>query len=199
MAQSKRLVIGLGNPGSQYEKTRHNVGFTVVEQLAAQCRVDLKMSGRAQARTGQGRWRGYPFVLAQPQTWMNLSGQAVRYLQNKLGLSPNELIVIVDDIYLPLGTLRLRGKGGSGGHNGLQDIIDSLGTQAFPRLRIGVGDSFNRGNQARHVLSTFTPEEIELLQPVMKRACGAVKSFVADGLSVAMNRYNRGQSPTRAS
>ena len=149
------------------------------------------MRGRAHACVGKGKWRGYPIVLAQPQTWMNLSGQAVSYLVRKLRLAANEIIVIVDDIHLPLGTLRLRPAGGAGGHNGLQSIIDMLGTTDFPRLRIGVGNEFNSGTQSQHVLSKFSPEESELIKPAVKEACEAVKAFVSDGLSVAMNRHNR--------
>lgn len=191
MPTTKRLIVGLGNPGSSYEATRHNVGFTVIDKLASQCRVNMKMRGRARACVGKGKWRGYPIVLAQPQSWMNLSGQAVSYLVRKLRLAANEIIVIVDDIHLPLGTLRLRPAGGAGGHNGLQNIIDMLGTSDFPRLRIGVGNEFSHGAQSQHVLSEFSPDEAELLQPALKEACEAVKAFVTDGLSVAMNRHNR--------
>ena len=191
MPRSKRLVVGLGNPGPQYAATRHNVGFTVIEELAAQCRVELRLRGRAMARMGKGKWRGFPFVLSQPQTWMNLSGQSVQCLKRKLGLPPSELIVIVDDIHLPVGSLRLRPSGGAGGHNGLQSIIDALGTSDFPRLRIGVGNQFSRGDQSSHVLSEFSPEESDQLQPVLKQACEAVKTFIAEGLTVAMNRHNR--------
>ena len=194
MPTTRRLIVGLGNPGSDYEATRHNVGFAVIDELAAQCRVEMKLLGRAQALTGDGKWRGYPIVLVQPQTWMNLSGRAVLYMQRKLKLAVSELIVLVDDIYLPLGTLRLRAAGGAGGHNGLQSIIDALGTADFPRLRIGVGSDFARGGQSAHVLSKFTTQEAESIQPVLNEACEAVKTFVAEGLTVAMNRHNQRRS-----
>lgn len=186
-----RLIVGLGNPGPSYEATRHNVGFAVIDQLVAQCRVDMKLRRRAHALTGNGRWRGYPIVLAQPQTWMNLCGRAVEYLKRKYRLSASELLVIVDDIYLPLGMLRLRAAGGAGGHNGMQSIIDAIGTSDFPRLRIGVGSDFERGCQSTHVLSKFSPQETELIQPVLQEACEAAKTFITDGITLAMNRHNR--------
>ena len=126
---------------------------------------------------------------------MNRSGQAVRHLQRRYGLENRELMVVVDDIYLPVGTLRLRSSGGAGGHNGLQDIIDSLGTNEFPRMRIGVGDAFDRGGQASYVLSPYTPVELEQLMVVLERACNAAKTFVTDGLVTTMNRFNRRNSP----
>ena len=191
MPTRRRLIVGLGNPGESYEATRHNVGFVVIDNLAAQCRVEMKFIGRAQARTGRAKWRGYPIVLAQPQTWMNLSGKAVAYLKRNLGLAASEIFVIVDDIYLPLGRLRLRAAGGAGGHNGMQSIIDEIGTADFPRLRIGVGSDYDRGRQSAHVLSEFSPEEVDLIQPALKEACEAVKTYVTDGMTLAMNRHNR--------
>jgi len=191
MPTRRRLIVGLGNPGESYEATRHNVGFVVIDNLAAQCRVEMKLRGRAQARTGRGKWRGYPLVLAQPQTWMNRSGKAVAYLKRKFGLAASEILVIVDDIYLPLGMLRLRAAGGAGGHNGMQSIIDEIGTAGFPRLRIGVGGDFERGHQSAHVLSEFSPEEAERIQPALKEACSAIRTYVTDGMTMAMNRHNR--------
>ena len=191
MARSKRLLIGLGNPGQIYRGTRHNVGFAVVDRLADQLAVSLHDDGRATALTGEGKWRGFPVILAKPQTWMNCSGESVHRLQRRFGLQNNHLMVIVDDIHLPVGRLRLRPGGSAGGHNGLQNVIDSLGTNEFPRMRIGVGDEFCQGRQASHVLSPFSAQELEHLTGVMKRACAAAKTFVSDGLPSTMNKFNR--------
>ena len=191
MARSKRLLVGLGNPGDTYEDTRHNVGFAVVDRLAEQWAVTLRKDVRTVALAGEHRWRGCPIVLAKPLSWMNRSGQAVRKLQHRYGLESRECMIIMDDINLPIGRLRLRPGGGAGGHNGLQDIIDSLGTDAFPRMRIGVGNKFSRGQQARYVLSPFTPEELEQVTVVLGLACDASKMFVSEGLTTAMNRFNR--------
>lgn len=191
MARRKRLLIGLGNPGDTYVGTRHNVGFAVIDRLAEQWAVSLRKDGRAKALTGEGRWGGFPVILAKPQTWMNRSGQSVRRLQRRYGLANSEFMVIVDDIHLPVGRLRVRPGGSAGGHNGLQDIIDSLEADDFPRLRIGVGSEFSRGDQSSYVLSPFTPLELEELSGGINQACAAAKSFVTDGLPATMNRFNR--------
>ena len=194
MAGSKRLLIGLGNPGAAYEATRHNVGFAVAEALAVQARTSFKHDGRADALIAEGRVRGRPVILAKPLTYMNRSGLTVKHLRRRFGLEPTELLVIVDDINLELGKLRLRERGSAGGHNGVQDIIDRLGTDAFPRLRLGVGSDFDRGGQVDYVLSPFTDAEQEVIEATVARARDAAVTFVTDGIVTAMNRFNRGKS-----
>jgi len=189
MPRSKRLIVGLGNPGTEYEGTRHNVGFVVVKTLADRTGIALSM-GRFQALEGWGRHRGCPFGLALPLTYVNRSGDAVKPLMSQHGLSPNELLVVVDDLHLPPGTIRLRAGGGSGGHNGLEHIAERIGTTDFPRLRIGIGSDFPRGRQADYVLSPFTDEQQPFIDEAIDQACEAALSFVHDGISTAMNRYN---------
>ncbi len=189
MASSKRLIIGLGNPGDEYERTRHNVGFMVVDALAEKTRINLK--NRGQAVTGSGKWRGRPIVLAKPLTYMNRSGLAVQALVRKLKMDPTDLIVLVDDINLPVGRIRLREKGGTGGHNGLEAIIDCLGTDSFPRVRIGIGNEFSRGGQSDYVLSPFLEEEQPSIDKAVEMARGAALAYVTDGITTAMNRFSR--------
>ncbi len=189
MPRSKRLIVGLGNPGAEYEGTRHNVGFAVVEALAERTGVSLS-AGRFQALEGWGSYRGYPFGLALPFTYVNRSGEAVKPLLRHYGLAPNELLVVVDDLHLPIGTIRLRPGGGSGGHNGLEHIARCLGTTDFPRLRIGIGNDFPRGKQADYVLSPFTDEQQPFIDEASERAGEAALTFVREGIEPAMNRYN---------
>lgn len=194
MAGSKRLLIGLGNPGADYEGTRHNVGFAVVEALAERARAVFKHDGRADAFVASGRLRGRPVVLVKPLTYMNRSGSTVKHLMRRLGVEPTDILIIVDDINLTLGKLRLRERGSAGGHNGVQDVIDRLDTDAFPRLRIGVGSAFAQGRQVDYVLSPFTEEEQPVIDEAVVRARDAAVTFVVDGIVTAMNRFNRGKS-----
>lgn len=188
MARAKRLIIGLGNPGAQYEGTRHNVGFEVVEALAAQ--ADLALAHEAEALVGWGRHRGCSFGVAMPLTYMNRSGQSVRKLMGRHGLTPADLLVVYDDLNLEPGRLRLRPQGSAGGHNGLQDIIDRLGTREVARLRIGIGDDFRRGRQVDYVLEPFSAEQRPLIDEAVVKAQEAALTFACQGLDIAMNRYN---------
>jgi len=188
MAASKRLIIGLGNPGSTYEKTRHNVGFEVIEAIADRIKDPFRTKG--QSKLAWGSWRARPFGVAMPQTFMNRSGLAVEELVRKNGLSPQDILVIVDDLHLSTGVIRIRQKGGTGGHNGLEDIADWLDTDDFPRLRIGIGNEFGRGRQAEYVLDPFTEEERALIDPAIDKARDAALTFVTDGITTAMNRFN---------
>jgi len=190
MAGSNRLLVGLGNPGAAYAGTRHNVGFRVVDALAERARITFQQDGRAEALVGQGRVRGRPVILAKPQGYMNRSGATVQHLVRRYALDPADLLIIVDDLNLTLGKLRLRERGSAGGHNGVQDVIDHLDTDAFPRLRLGIGDLFARGNQVDYVLSLFTEEEQPVIDEAVTRARDAALTFVTDGIVVAMNRFN---------
>lgn len=190
MAKNARLIVGLGNPGSEYEDTRHNIGFAIVDAIAEKARITFKYDGRADAFVGEGRVRGGPVLLAKPLTYMNRSGDAVKRLAKRYQFVSRELFVIVDDINLVTGKLRLRQRGSAGGHNGVQDIIDCLGTDDFPRLRIGIGNDFPRGRQADYVLSPFSVDELPVIEEAVQRGRDAAITFVTDGIVTAMNRFN---------
>ncbi len=190
MSKGQRLIVGLGNPGREYEETRHNIGFAVLDALAARSRATFQVDGRADAHVAQGRVRGRNLTLVKPQTYMNRSGITVKHLLRRYGLEPRDCLVIVDDLNLATGKLRLRDGGSAGGHNGVQDIIDRLGTDAFPRLRFGIGNAFERGQQVDYVLAPFDREEEEVVASSVKRATDAAITFVVDGLVIAMNRFN---------
>jgi len=190
MARANRLIIGLGNPGPDYENTRHNVGFMVVDRIAE--KIGMAMRDEAAASViGEGRWRGRPLALAKPMTFMNRSGQAYQALRRRYGLTALDIIVIYDDISLPLGAIRLRQKGSAGGHNGVENIIDHLNSTDFPRLRVGVGDSFPRGGQVRYVLEPFLEEERPDVEKATEIAAEAALCFVRNGMLTAMNSYNK--------
>ncbi len=187
----KLFVVGLGNPGKQYAKTRHNVGFMVVEALA---------ENHQQAfRAGKGDYliseafriapSGEELVLIKPLTYMNNSGQAVRHVRDYYKLAIEQFLIISDDFQLPFGKLRLRAQGSEGGHNGLRSIITHLGAQNFARLRLGIGE-VTAANNADYVLSTFSKAEAEPLAEMIQRACDAVLDVATYGVSYAMNKYN---------
>lgn len=185
-----KLVVGLGNPGSKYEGTRHNVGFAAVDILAARHFVQWEAAPRG-AGALVGRWRAADVVLAKPLTFMNLSGAAVVALLQFYKIELPDMLVIVDEVQLDTGRIRLRPEGSAGGHNGLKSIIESLGTGAFPRLRIGVGRGDTRRDLADHVLAKFDADERPIIDEAIGRAADASEAFVADGMAVAMNRFNR--------
>ena len=188
MASSGRLVAGLGNPGLKYEGTRHNIGFKVADAVAE--RTGARWKEKGEAYLADARWRSRPLLLMKPQTFMNRSGTAIETVARKKKFDPREILVVVDDISLPVGTVRLRPSGGSGGHNGLEDIIDWLDSTDFPRLRVGIGSDFERGGQSDYVLSPFTAEERPVMDEAVERARDAVLTFVTDGVQTAMNRFN---------
>ena len=189
MPKSKRLIIGLGNPGPDYEETRHNIGFMVADAVADLGRITFEHE-RGDVLLGWGRIRSYPVGVAKPLVFMNRSGQSVRTLLQHHKLDMQEMLVVVDDINLPVGKLRLRKDGSAGGHNGVQDIIDRLGSDDFPRLRFGIGNDFDRGRQSDYVLSPFTAEERPIVDEGIVRARDAAAAFVTDGITTAMNRFN---------
>jgi PTH1 family peptidyl-tRNA hydrolase len=183
------LIVGLGNPGLEYSATRHNLGFLSLERLAQKHR--LRFSGkRGKSIVARGSLNGHDVALAKPQTYMNLSGQAVRDLLRIYGVPPKSLLVVYDDVDLPTGTIRLRGNGGPGTHNGMRSIVDALGTTEFPRLRIGVGQPTNGQDLADYVLGLPTPDERTLLDEALGRAVEAIETFVRRGVGAAMNAYN---------
>lgn len=184
-----RLVVGLGNPGADYADTRHNVGFKVVERLVS--RWTARAGERRPAyRSWQGEYRDVDVALLEPLTYMNVSGDAVREWRERYGVEPGDLLVIADDVYLPVGSVRLRGRGSSGGHRGLDSIEAALGTRDYARLRIGVG-AVDAAELKQHVLAEPAAEERDTLEQAAERAADAVECWVADGLIAAMNRFNR--------
>ena len=184
----KYLVVGLGNIGAEYAETRHNIGFKVLDALAAASDTSF-MSGRYGA-TATLRHRGHQVTLLKPSTYMNLSGKAVRYWLTELKIDRANLLVVVDDIALPFGELRMRTKGSAGGHNGLKNIAELLGTEDYARMRFGVGGDFARGRQVDYVLGEFTDEENKLMPERLKLFGDAVLSFVSVGPDRTMNTYN---------
>jgi len=184
------VIAGLGNPGSKYEKTRHNVGFQVIERIAAQYHIDINMK-RHKALCGTGMIEGIKVLLIKPQTYMNLSGESIRETLNFYKMNPEkEFLVIYDDISLPLGQLRIRKKGSAGGHNGIKNIIQNLGTQEFMRIKIGVGEKPEDYDLVDYVLGHFSKEDEKIMKEAYERAVRAVAGILVDGPDQAMNDFN---------
>lgn len=190
MPRARRLIVGLGNPGPEYEATRHNAGFLVADAVARAAGLVFE-DGRGPFVIAAGSYRGVPLAVAKPMDFMNRSGTAVKKLLGRLGLAPDDLLVVYDDLSLDLGQIRLRGKGSAGGHNGVQDVIDQLNSENFPRLRVGIGSSFPRGGQVEYVLAPFGEDEQPVIEEAVETAAEAALTFVREGLVPAMNRYNR--------
>lgn len=184
----KYLIAGLGNIGSEYEGTRHNIGFDVVEEIAREAGVSFQLE--SQALLARVKHKGRTLILIKPTTYMNLSGKAVRYWLQKENLEIENLLVLVDDLNIPMGKLRMRGKGSDGGHNGLKSIDQLLGRQDYARLRIGIGNSFATGKQVNYVLGPWSAEERKILPDVIQRSVDAVKNFSTIGLARTMNLVN---------
>lgn len=185
----KYLIVGLGNPGAEYADTRHNIGFQVLELLAARSAARF-----APARYGdmaEFRHKGRTFILLKPATFMNLSGKAVRYWMEQENVPAERLLVITDDLALPFGTIRIKPSGGAGGHNGLNSIIELLGTEAFPRLRFGIGSDFAKGRQSEYVLGSWNELERKTLDERTELASKAVLQFGLLGIDQAMNGFNK--------
>ena len=189
-----KLIVGLGNPGAEYERTRHNVGWHAVDAFAAKFRIALDTHEK-NAMTGRGRVAGGTVVVAKPLTYMNLSGDAVRLLVNTYTEELSDLMVVYDDIDLPAGRGRIRPNGSSGTHNGMRSIVAALGSEGFPRLRIGVkGPSFGEERLRDYVLDEFSAEEEPLVKRTIERAVDAMVLFVRDDLKRAMNEFNRDET-----
>lgn len=184
------LIVGLGNPGREYENTRHNIGFRCVETLAQKHHLTFDRKKKSKAKLADGIIAGKQVLIAKPQTYMNLSGTSVQGLSAFYRIPPARIIVLFDDLDLPLGTLRIRPKGGSGGHRGLTDIIQRLGTQNFPRIRFGIGRPPGQMDPAAFVLRPFTPEENEQAEPTVQRAVQTLERWLTEGIDSAMNHYN---------
>lgn len=184
----KLLIVGLGNPGPKYKNTRHNIGFKIVDTLAGQQGITFEADRYGDK--AEFNFKGRKFILIKPSTFMNLSGKAVRYWLDKEKIAIQNLMVITDDLNLAFGTIRLKGKGSHGGHNGLKHIQDILQTTAYPRFRFGISDEFSKGQQIDYVLSNWTSAEEEQLEERLKTSSELVLSFGTAGMNTTMNNFN---------
>ncbi|MCB0765598.1 MAG: aminoacyl-tRNA hydrolase [Flavobacteriales bacterium] len=185
----KYLIVGLGNPGPEYADTRHNIGFKVLEHLAD--RAEVRFTTERYGDRAELRHKGRTFILIKPSTFMNLSGKAVRYWMEQENIPVDRLLVITDDLALPFGAIRIKPGGGAGGHNGLTSIIGILGSEAFPRLRFGIGSDFTRGRQSEYVLGAWSETERTTLAERIELAGKAILQFGLLGVDQAMNGFNK--------
>ncbi len=186
-----KLIVGLGNPGIEYQFTPHNMGFLAVDRIAEQCGVRVN-NRHCRAQTARTRLAGHEVVLAKPETYMNLSGASVAELVREYETQPEQdLVLLYDELDLPFGTLRVRPRGRSAGHNGVESVIAALGTQQITRIRMGVGPDYPVGDGARYVLSQFKKPQLAVVDQVFDEAAEAVRVILADGVQAAMNRFNR--------
>lgn len=184
----KFLIVGLGNIGAEYEGTRHNIGFMVLDRLAAENGVKFHMDRHAY--WSEIKYKGHLLELIKPTTYMNESGKAVRYWLEQEKIPVERCLIVVDDLALEPGQLRMKSGGSAGGHNGLSNINLILGTQNYPRLRFGIGSNFHKGQQIDYVLGKFTPQDLALVEPKIDIACEMIKSFVFAGIANTMNTFN---------
>ena len=184
----KYLIVGLGNPGYEYENTRHNTGFMVLDKMAESAGVSYE--DKRYGYVAETSIKGRKVFLLKPTTYMNLSGNAVRYWLQKENIDQKRLLVVVDDLSIPLGDYRLKGNGSNGGHNGLGNIQQLIGQQ-YARLRMGIGSDFQRGQQVDWVLGKYTDEDMRTLQPSIDEAVEIIRSFVLAGLDITMNQFNK--------
>jgi PTH1 family peptidyl-tRNA hydrolase len=190
------MIVGLGNPGKRYAQNRHNIGFRCIDLLAKRNSIQIKRS-QCQSKVGGGAIAGVEVILARPQTFVNISGEAVRGLMRKYRISLDDLIIICDDLDLPAGKVRIRQNGGSGGHNGLKSIIEETGTQDFCRVKIGIGrppgeqeTGMDEEAVISYVLGDFNPDEVQLMEQAITRAVEAVEYLLTEGIAAAMNKFN---------
>jgi PTH1 family peptidyl-tRNA hydrolase len=188
--QNVLMIVGLGNPGSRYTKTRHNVGFEIVSAISEEYMIPLK-AHPVNARVGRGRIHGRDVVLVQPMAYMNLCGNPVFQLAQSFGLSCEDMLIVHDDMDLAFGRIKIKEKGGSGGHNGMQSLMDAFGEGDFARLRVGIGRPEAGMNAVDHVLSSFNQEEGNMLEHIISRARDAAVTVLCNGAKEGMNRFNR--------
>ncbi len=184
------LIVGLGNPGREYENTRHNIGFRVIDRLSKDLGIDLSKS-RCSAATGQLQWEGHKLILAKPETFMNLSGDSVAELVRWFKIEAGHLIVVHDDLDIEPGSLKVRQNGNSAGHHGVESIIKALGSPDLIRIRVGIGRGSLAGDNSQYVLSQVPDGEQEIIDSAVVSAAEAALSIVRDGVAAAMNRFNR--------
>lgn len=185
-----KLIVGLGNPGMQYAATRHNIGFEVIDSIAETYNISV-MKNKYKALIGEGNIAGEKVILMKPQTYMNLSGEAVKACMDFHKISNEDLIVIYDDISLAVGQLRIRKSGSAGGHNGIKNIIAHLGTQEFPRIKFGVGEKPAGWDLANYVLGRFSEDDMKIIGPRVGDAVKATETIINSGIEKAMNNYNK--------
>lgn len=185
----KYLIVGLGNIGAEYDATRHNIGFDVADAFV------IKHGGKfdldRHAFKAEIKWKGKTFIVIKPTTYMNLSGKALKYWLDKEAIPLENTLVIVDELALPIETLRLRASGSAAGHNGLRNIEEVLGTNAYPRLRFGIGNNFPKGQQVKFVLSRWLPDELPIVKEKILKSVEIIESFAATGITRTMNTYNK--------
>lgn len=184
----KYLIVGLGNIGAEYRDTRHNIGFMILDALAKASNISF--TTERYGDVARMRLKNKQLVLLKPSTYMNLSGNAVRYWKEKEGIDTDHLLILVDDLALPFGTVRIKPRGSDAGHNGLKNIAQILGTDTYPRLRFGIGNDFPRGCQIEYVLGAFTLDQRQQLPTRIEVAIEALRSFCLAGIQTAMNTYN---------
>lgn len=184
----KYLIVGLGNIGEEYSNTRHNIGFIILDALANN--LEVRFGSGRYSNYVEAKFRGRNLILVKPTTYMNLSGKAVNYWIKQENIPIENVLIIVDDIALPLGTIRMKSKGSDGGHNGLISIIESIGSNQFPRLRFGIGNNFAKGYQVDYVLGKWTKSEEKELLPKIETSVDIIKSFIMSGIDFTMNTYN---------
>jgi PTH1 family peptidyl-tRNA hydrolase len=188
-----KLIVGLGNPGREYRETRHNVGFMVIDELARRHSLTLALApSQVPDAFIAKKYGAEPLLVAKPLTFMNRSGDAVAALSRYYDIAPGDLLVVVDDVDLPIGRIRARQRGSAGTHNGLKSLVERLGTTEFPRLRLGIGRGDSRRDLADYVLSKFEPGELPVLEEFITRAADAAEMFAAEGIEKVMNAYNPG-------
>ncbi len=183
------IVVGLGNPGPRYKNTRHNVGWWCIDELARRSDITIGRGNR-HADLGEGYLRAVQITLARPITFMNKSGDAISYLLRRYNATPRQLVVLADDMALLPGRIRVRPHGGAGGQNGLKSIINTMGTNEFTRVRVGIGRPFDRGDEIDHVLTTFPPDELAAVKEAIVKAADAVEILATEGVDRAMNVFN---------
>ena len=190
-----KLIVGLGNPGIEYQFTPHNLGFLAVDRIAQQCGVEVR-NRQCRALTARAEIAGVPVLLAKPETFMNLSGLSVRELVDEYQADPiKDLLVIYDELDLPLGTIRVRKQGSAAGHNGMKSILGALGSQEVQRIRLGIAPDHEVGDGARYVLGAFRKAQYPLIDEVLDMAAKAVQKILTDGVDAAMNEFNRRPDP----
>ncbi len=185
----KYLIVGLGNIGEEYANTRHNIGFIVLDALAKSLKAEYSIDRHT--FIAKAKFKSRIFIMMKPTTYMNLSGKAVKYWMQKEKIAPENILIVVDDLAITTGSLRMKIKGGDGSHNGLASIIESLGTTDFPRLRIGIGDDFAKGYQSQYVLGKWTRKEEEIMIPKIDMAVEMIKSFSTLGIEKTMTFFNK--------
>ena len=184
-----KIVLGLGNPGTRYARTRHNVGWLVLDAVAERLRTEF-VPGTGDYYIAEGSWRGRKLALIKPTTWMNNSGLAAKQVLRHFGEKPEEMLTVVDEVQFPVGKIKMTSRGSSGGHNGIESLLYHLGVENFPRLRVGVGNDFGQGEMVEYVLSEFRQEEGEELAEMIENAKDAILLWVTEGTSKAMNQVN---------